>query len=48
MVIQEFKTPSGVTIKFNNSSYEGKTEEEKQTLRKNLETVITAIIFKNN
>ncbi len=43
MIVNEYQTASGATIRFCNSAYAGKTEEEKEKLRQQVNETISII-----
>lgn len=43
-IVMEYKTAAGVTIKFNDAAYAGKTEGEKQELREEINKKISQIL----
>ena len=45
MIVKEYKTQSGVTIKFNNDAYADKSENEKAELRTAIDKTISAILM---
>lgn len=42
-IVMTYKTAAGVTIKFNDAAYAGKSEEEKQKLREQVNRDISRI-----
>lgn len=46
MIVKEYKTPSGVTIKFNNDAYADKSKSEKAELRTAIDKTISALLLK--
>ena len=45
-IVKECKTAAGVTIKFNDAVYAGKSEEEKEKPRKEINRTIARILLK--
>lgn len=43
MIVNEYQTASGVSIRFCNSAYAGKTEEEKERLRQQVNETVSII-----
>ena len=46
MIVKEYKTPSGATIKFNNDAYADKSESEKAELRTAIDKTISVLLTK--
>lgn len=46
MIVKEYKTPAGVTIKFNNDAYADKSESEKAELRTAIDKTISVLLMK--
>lgn len=46
MIVKEYKTPSGATIKFNNDAYADKSESEKAELRTAIDKTISVLLMK--
>ena len=44
-IVKEYKTASGVTIKFNDAAYADKSEEEKKKLREEINRTISRILM---
>ena len=47
MIVKEYKTPSGTTIRFHDAAYDGKTETEKEILRQQVNEVASIIAQRN-
>ena len=47
-IVKECKTAAGVTIKFNDAVYAGKSEEEKEKLRKDINRTISSQLLKKD
>lgn len=45
MIVKEYKTTAGVTIKFNNSFYADKSKNEKMILQKELDKATAKILW---